>query len=57
MNLLNEEIRVIQHTISHMKRGMVLESDQSKRIKMKNDIDELERILEDKLEQCEDFVG
>lgn len=54
MNLLNEEIRVIQHTISHMKRGIILEPNQSKRNKMKKDVEELETILESKLKQCED---
>ena len=57
MNLLNEEIRVIQHTISHMRRGLTLEMDQSKREKMKRDVKELECILEDKLGQCEDYKG
>ena len=54
MNILNEEIRVIQHTISHMKRGIALEPNQSKRDKMKSDVKELESILEDKLQQCND---
>ena len=57
MNLLNEEIRVIQHTISPMKRGIALEPDQSKRVKMENDMNELSNILKDKLKQCEDFRG
>ena len=57
MNLLNEEIRVIQHTLSHMKRGLALESDQAKRIKMKKDIKELDALLDEKLEQCGDYKG
>lgn len=57
MNLLNEEIRVIQHTISHMRRGLSLEDNQSKRLKMKQDINELESLLEEKLGQCEDYKG
>lgn len=57
MNLLNEEIRVIQHTISHMRRGLALESNQSKREKMKKDIKELEYLVDEKLEQCGDYKG
>ena len=55
--LLNEEIRVIQMTITHMKRAIPLESDSGKREKMKKDVKELQSILNDKLGQCEDFKG
>ena len=57
MNLLNEEIRVIQHTLSHMRRGVVLEFNQSRKLKMEKDINELESILLEKLNQCEEFRG
>lgn len=57
MNLLNDEIRAIQHTIAHLRKGMVLEPNQSKRNKMNNDVKELEHILEEKLQQCEDYKG
>lgn len=56
-NLLNEEIRVIQVTITHLKRAISLEASSGKREKMKQDIKELENILEDKLKQCEDYIG
>ena len=56
-NLLNEEIRVIQMTITHMKRAIPLEESSGKREKMKSDCRELEKILEDKLNQCEDYKG
>lgn len=49
--LLNEEIRAIQNTISHLKRGIALESNQSKKEKMKNDVKELNRLLNSKLEK------
>ena len=56
-NLLNEEIMAIKHTIAMLRKGEVLEPDVSKRTKMKNDIKELNMILEDKLNQCGDFKG
>ena len=55
--LLNEEIRVIQMTITHMKRAIPLEADSGKREKMRCDCKELESILEEKLKVCEDFKG
>lgn len=54
-NLLNEEIGAIKHTIAHLKKGEVLEPDPSKRAKMKNDIKELNILLEAKLNQCGDY--
>ena len=55
--LLNEEIRVIQMTITHMKRAIPLEVDSGRKEKMKNDVKELEGILQEKLDQCEDYRG
>ena len=55
--LLNEEISAIKHTIAHLKKGMVLEPDPSKKAKMKRDVDELNGLLENKLEQCGDYHG
>lgn len=57
VNILNEEINAIKHTIEHLKKGMVLEPDPSKKAKMKRDVKELDNILRDKLEQCGDFHG
>lgn len=54
-NQLNEEIRAIRHTISHLKQGMVLEPNQSKKEQMKRDVEELNSILVDKLNQCGDY--
>lgn len=57
MNMLNEEIRAIKHTIVHLRKGMVLEPNQGKRDKMKKSIKELDELLIKKLEQCGDFKG
>lgn len=56
-NLLNEEIMAIKCTIVHLKKGAVLEPDSSKRVKMESKIKELNKLLEEKLEQCGDFKG
>ena len=55
--LLNEEIRVIQMTITHMEMAIPLEVDSGKRERMKHDVKELQSILNDKLNQCGDFKG
>lgn len=57
MNLLNEEIRAIQHTMAHLRMAIPLESDSGKRLKLQNDLKELDVLLNDKLEQCEEYVG
>ena len=56
-NLLNEEIMAIKHTIAHLNKGMVLEPNPSKKARMKQDLKELNILLESKLNQCEDFKG
>ena len=55
MNILNEEITAIKHTIAHLKKGVVLEPDSHKKEQMKRDIKELDNILKDKLKQCSDY--
>ena len=57
MNILNEEIMAIKHTIAHLNKGMVLEPDSSKKEKMRRDLKELHKLLDDKLEQCGDYKG
>lgn len=57
VNLLNEEIRAIRHTMSCLKKGMSLELDSGKRHRMENDYKELNNLLKDKLEQCGDYKG
>lgn len=54
-NQLNEEIWAIRHTISHLKKGMTLESNQGKKEKMRRSVEELNDILLDKLNQCGDY--
>ena len=57
MNLLNEEIRVIQHTMSHIKRAIPLATNNGEKLKLEENYKELNSILEEKLEQCEDYKG
>ena len=54
VNLLNEEIRAIKNTIEHKRKMMTLERSSSCRQKLKNEIVELNRILEDKLRKYGD---
>ena len=53
--LLNDEIRAIKHTMAHLKKGMSLESDSGKKHQMKKDYEDLQKILEEKLEKCNDL--
>lgn len=57
MNLLNEEIRAIKNTMSHLKMAIPLESDSGKKLKLQNDLKELGEVLNEKLEQCGEFKG
>ena len=57
MNLLNEEIRVIQHTMSHVKKAIPLAVDSGERLRLEEKYNKLGEILKEKLEQCEDFKG
>ena len=57
MNLLNEEIRAIQHTMAHLRMAIPLEGDSGKRLKLQNDLKKLDEVLNEKLEQCEEYVG
>ena len=54
VNLLNEEIRAIKHTIEHKRKMSVLEVGSGKRQQLKKDIQELQEILEDKLNKASD---
>ena len=56
-NLLNEEIRAINLYMSHLERAIPLEVDSGKKQKMRNNLKDLEKILTQKLEQCEDYKG
>lgn len=55
MNLLNEEIRAIKHTIASLNKGVVLEPNPSKKEDMRRKIKELNSLLQCKLEQCGDY--
>lgn len=57
MNLLNEEIRAIKHTMSHLQMAIPLEADYGKKHKMKQDYKSLEDLLIEKLNQCEEYHG
>ena len=54
VSLLNEEIRVIQVSMSHLKRAIPLETNSGKKLQMQKDYDELGKILQEKLSVCED---
>jgi len=56
ISLHNEEIRAIQHTIVALRKGVTLEGDSTKKVKMKKDIHELEKILKTKLDETPDFA-
>ena len=51
MNIINEEIRVIQHTMAHVKRAIPLAVDNGERLRLEAKYKELGEILESKLEQ------
>ena len=57
MNLLNEEIRVIQHTMAHVKRAIPLAVDNGERLRLEEKYNGLKEVLEEKLNQCEDYKG
>ena len=56
-NLLNEEIRVIQMYMAHLNKAIALAVDTSEKMKLKKKYRELEDVLNEKLEQSEDFRG
>ena len=57
MNLLNEEIRSIQHTINHLKMAIPLEADSGKKLKLQNECKDLQKLLESKLNECGEYHG
>lgn len=54
-SLHNEEIRAIQHTLVVLNKKLAL-ADSTAKIKIRNDIKELERILQVKLNETSDFA-
>lgn len=57
MNLLNEEIRVIQVSMSHIERAIPLADDDGERLRLKGKYNRLNEILQEKLNQCGDYRG
>ena len=55
MNYLNEEIRAIRHTMSHLQQAIPLEPNSGRREELKQLYKECEIELEDRLNQCGDF--
>lgn len=47
----------IKHTMAHLKKGISLESDSGKRYKLQEHYNELQLLLEDKLNECGEFRG
>ena len=56
-NLINEEIRVIQNTMAHLKRAIPLAMDNGERLRLEEKYNDLEEVLKEKLEQCSDYYG
>lgn len=57
MNLINEEIRAIQHTMAHVRKAIPLAMDTGEKLRLQKKYGELEEVLNDKLGQCEDYKG
>lgn len=55
MNLINEEIRVIQHTMAHVSRAIPLAEDGGEKLRLEEKYKRLEEILKEKLAQCGDY--
>ncbi len=55
MNVLNEEIRVIQHTMAHLRKAIPLEQNSGRKEKLKQLYNECQMELDDRLQRCEDY--
>lgn len=53
--LLNEEIRVIQHTMAHLRKAIPLEQNSGERERLKQLYNECQMELDDRLQRCEDY--
>lgn len=56
MNLVNEEIRVIQTTMAHVRRAIPLAVDSGEKARLQQKYKDLEEVLQDKLNQCGDYL-
>lgn len=57
MNYLNEEIRAIRHTMSHLQQAIPLETNSGRKEELKQMYRDCQAELEDRLEQCGDYHG
>lgn len=54
-NLANEEIRVMQNTVAHLNMAIPLETNQAKKLRMKETVKELESLIRQRLDECGEF--
>lgn len=54
--LQNEEIMAMRTTVAMLRKGIPLEPNQRKRLKMKQSVKELEELIEKKLNETTDFA-
>ena len=57
VNLLNEEIRAIRHTMAHLEKAIPLEPNSGKKQHLKELYNECRIELEERLNRCEDYKG
>lgn len=57
MNMLNDEIRAIRHTMAHIKRAIPLEQDSGRKLELQRMYKECENELKGRLEKCGDYKG
>lgn len=57
MNLLDEEIRVIQVSMAHIKRAISFAESSGEKLKLENKYKQLGEILDEKLNCCENYRG
>lgn len=53
----NEEIMAMRNTVALLKQRIPLESNQSKKIELKNNVEELEKLIVKKLNETSDFAN
>lgn len=57
MNMLNDEIRAIRHTMAHIRMAIPLEQDSGRKLELQNMYRECENELRGRLEKCGDYKG
>ena len=53
MNMVNEEIRVIQTYMAHLRKAIALAIDTNEKRKFQKQYEELEKLLKEKLEKSD----